>query len=190
MNFFQDIGWHATIGDPSVMGWVTVVAYFCSAAFTFKVFLSSSHIFSAGLVAKQKGFWLTLAVILFFLGINKQLDLQSLLTAIGKYYAHRDGWYENRRELQIFIVISTIIFMLTLFLLFVVNMGELFKTNRLAIVGLAFLLLFIMLRATSFHHMDMLIDFTILGVRLNWVLELSGIGMILISALSLIRKAW
>ncbi len=188
MDFFKQIGWNASIGDPSFMGWLTVVAYFCVAVLAFKVSFSSSDIFSTDLAGKQKIFWSTVAIILLFLGLNKQLDLQSLLTAMGKFYAKRDGWYENRRELQMFVILGAIIVMVTSFLLFVVNMGEIFKTNRLAIIGLAFLVLFIALRATSFHHMDMLINFTVFGMRMNWILELSGIVAIFMSAFALIKN--
>ena len=45
-------------------------------------------------------------------------------------------------------------------------------------VGLAFLLAFVLMRASSFHHVDALLASTALGLRWNWILELSGIGAV------------
>ncbi|OQK17041.1 hypothetical protein AU255_03850 [Methyloprofundus sedimenti] len=89
------INWQPQIGDPTAMGWITVALYFFMALVAFKVIVSVPVLFSAETAVKQKWFWSLVTLILLILGINKQLDLQSLFTAIGKYYAHRDGWYEH-----------------------------------------------------------------------------------------------
>ena len=41
---------------------------------------------------------------LIVLGINKQLDFQTLLTEIGRKIAHAQGWYEQRQEVQVIFV--------------------------------------------------------------------------------------
>lgn len=188
MNSLPQINWTPTIGDPSFMGWLTVAAYFVTAVIAFKLYLSSDQLFSDEVVKKQKTFWLLVTLIMLFLGVNKQLDLQSLLTAIGKYYAHRDGWYEDRRFFQIAGIIGIISTLLIGVSVFSYKMRAIFKTNSLAIVGLCFLLLFVAIRATSFHHMDIVINTAVLGVRMNWVLELFGIFLVAISAVSLLRN--
>ena len=60
--------WRPGIGDPTAVGWATVVFY---------------------LVA---------------LGLNKQLDLQSLLTAVGRDIAVAQGWYAQRKGVQLVFV--------------------------------------------------------------------------------------
>ncbi len=67
-------------------------------------------------------------------------------------------------------------------LLFIYYMKVVLKENWLAVTGLCLLLVFVIVRATSFHHMNVLIDTYILGIRVNWVLELSGILCIAYSA--------
>jgi len=188
MNSLPQINWTPTIGDPSFMGWFTVAAYFITAVTSFKLYLSSDLLFSDVVVKKQKTFWLLVTLIMLFLGVNKQLDLQSLLTAIGKYYAHRDGWYEDRRLIQIAGIIGIISTLLIGVSVLSYKMRAILKTNSLAIVGLCFLLLFVAIRATSFHHMDIVINTAVFGVRMNWVLELFGIFLVAISAVSLLRK--
>jgi hypothetical protein len=51
-------------------------------------------------------------------------------------------------------------------------------SRALALSGLIFLLSFVLIRAASFHHVDVLINQTALGLRWNWILELSGIGLV------------
>jgi hypothetical protein len=48
-----------------------------------------------------RGLWLTLVPLLGFLAINKQLDLQTALTATGRCMAQAEGWYDNRALVQI-----------------------------------------------------------------------------------------
>jgi hypothetical protein len=45
-------------------------------------------------------------------------------------------------------------------------------------VGLAFLLAFVLMRASSFHHVDVFLASAAMGLHWNWILELSGIGAV------------
>ncbi|CAG7857829.1 hypothetical protein MCAMS1_02801 [biofilm metagenome] len=164
------------------MGWLTVAAYFTSAGLSFLVFWKSANLFPIATVNKQQSFWLILTFSLLFLGVNKQLDIQSYLTAIGKYFAMRGGWYQHRQVVQWlfikFILLSSVC--LLAFLLWYLR--ETLLINAIAIVGICLLIAFIAIRASSFHHVDLLIHSTIFNVRINWIIELSGIMMIALSA--------
>ena len=50
--------------------------------------------------------------------------------------------------------------------------------------GLIFLLTFILIRASSFHHMDALINVEVFTLRVNWLLEITGIMLVFIGSLS------
>ena len=55
-------------------------------------------------------FWFALCGVMVFLGFNKQLDLQTCFTQVGRDMAHSEGWYESRRTVQlIFIVILVLL---------------------------------------------------------------------------------
>jgi len=82
-------------------------------------------------------------------------------------------------------IIATLIGAVTVFSY---RMRGLLKANSLAIIGLFLLLLFVAVRATFFHHMDIVINTAVFGVRMNWVLELFGIFLVAISAVSLLRN--
>jgi len=44
--------------------------------------------------------WALLALLMAFLAINKELDLQSAFTVAGRCLAKAQGWYEERRDFQ------------------------------------------------------------------------------------------
>src|SRR3954464_9311371 len=91
--------WRPGIGDPTFIGWFTVIAYF------FAAYLCRRAAGEGLNRRKVRWFWNGLTVLLILLGINKQLDLQTELTFIGRDFAKATGWYEDRRIVQaIFIV--------------------------------------------------------------------------------------
>ena len=79
----QNFDWEPGIGDPTIGGWITVVLYFLAGASCWKttgiVLRQSRGQYSDGYV------WRAISVVFFFLGINKQLDLQSAMTELGTY---------------------------------------------------------------------------------------------------------
>ena len=60
---------------------------------------------------------------------------------------------------------------------------DFWRNHRLLLCGLFFTLTFIVVRAISFHHIDEILGTHIAGVRVNWFLELGGIGIVLVAAL-------
>ncbi len=110
-----------------------------------------------------------------FLGVNKQIDLQTWLTEVGRRMAMAQGWYEQRATVQT-------IFVLTVAVTGVVTLSVLLKLTRdllprhvLAFVGLAILAVFLVVRAASFHAFEGAMRFEIVGMRLSWYLEMAGI---------------
>jgi hypothetical protein len=180
------IDWQPQIGDPTLAGWFTVFSYFLASFLAHRVYQNSPKL--VGIPHnKQCLFWLLICLVSFLMGINKQLDLQSLLTAVGKYFAHKQGWYDNRKIVQGFFI--TMIFVLGVYL---INWAarffkDILRYNWLAFAGMIFLILFILIRASSFHHMDKLIGTHFFGLKLNWLMELTGIYCITINALWILK---
>jgi len=128
-------------------------------------------------------FWSIISVLMVLLGINKQLDLQSLFTEIGRQIARHQGWMDQRRDVQFwFIVVLGIIAMIS-FVLFIAAMRDLFKRYILAFVGLFVLISFIIIRAVSFHHVDELLGSRVFDIKMNWLLELTGIYTIFVAGI-------
>lgn len=174
-----DDRWSPTIGDPSVMGWVTVAAYGLTALLTAKLAVSRSG-------APERFFWLMLALLLAALTVNKQLDLQSALTAFARCLSKAQGWYENRKGVQTGFILGLLaastIFLIALGL----AMRRHLRRTWLAVLGACFLTGFVAIRAVGFHHFDVLIKSDFNGIRINWLLELGGIGLILANVIALL----
>ncbi len=167
--------WSPQIGDPTIMGWITVASYFIVSVFSVLVFYRQ--------FGRHRMFWLFLAVLLFALGINKQLDLQSSLTAVGRCWAQAQGWYAERRTFQLRFIISIIVASFLLGLLIFWSMRRDLRRTWLALTGIALLLVFIAIRAVGFHHFDQFIGYEIGNIRVNWVFEIGGTTMIGVNAL-------
>jgi hypothetical protein len=52
----------------------------------------------------------------------------------------------------------------------------------LALTGTVAVLAFVLIRAASFHHIDQFIGERILGLKWNWILEVGGISIVLLSS--------
>jgi hypothetical protein len=167
--------WRPGIGDPTVMGWLTVVAYFAVAALCIRCAIKAPP------EPRRRGtvvFWGGLGALLLLLGVNKQLDLQTWLTLTARRIAIAQGWYENRRPVQMLFVVLVGLAGAAGFAF----MWRLVRAHSrklwLSLLGFVLLLVFVIMRAASFHHMDAVINFRFAGLRMNWVLELGAIGLI------------
>ncbi|HQU72921.1 MAG: hypothetical protein KDI06_14780 [Calditrichaeota bacterium] len=182
MDFLQQITWRPGIGDPTFMGWLTVFVYFLTALLAAMMAWRNHHKGEEG--TQEAGlFWGGLALLLVFLGINKQLDLQTLLTDIGRALALSQGWYEGRRGIQLLFVLGLIFAGFKASKWLKKRFTTIRRENPYALLGLAFLGTFVVIRAVSFHLIDHIIDLAPLGIRLNWVLELTGLFCIDFSAI-------
>jgi hypothetical protein len=173
LAFTDGDSWRPGIGDPTFIGWLTVVAYAVAAFYCWRAARRSA--FAS---AKVRRFWTGLFALMVALGINKQLDLQTALTFMGKSMAKSEGWYEHRRPVQaIFVLVIALggIGFTTLLLRY--YRAEL-KRLWQPLVGFGFLITFIVIRAASFHHVDFFLKYHIGGVTMNGFLELGGIAMI------------
>jgi hypothetical protein len=160
--------WHPGIGDPTPMGWITVLAY----AGTCLLCWACARRLRPSL------FWWAVTLALLFLGINKQLDLQTWFTQVGRDMAMRDGWYAQRHDIQVaFIAAMGGLFAMSAALVAWALQGY-WRTYLRVWSGMALLMFFIVVRAASFHHVDQLLMSDIGGMRMNWLFELGGLALI------------
>jgi hypothetical protein len=171
MEFLLKIRWRPEIGDPSIMGWVTVLAYAVAAVLAWR----------AGSAGRER-IWLGTAVLMALLCVNKQFDLQSLLTDIGREIARHGGWYDDRRRVQKGFVLAVLAGAGLLGGWFVWRFRDFLARRKLLAAGLFLLLTFIVVRAISFHHVDVFLKRGVAGVRMNWLLELGGISLVIVAA--------
>jgi hypothetical protein len=184
--------WHPSIGDPSVVGWITVLAYVCTAliagrnaragmaqaAWWARAEAGATQAAEARLLAR---FWWCLCALLFALGVNKQLDLQTLFTQVLRDLARTQGWYEQRRPYQVAFIVAVGLASVTGTALLAFAMRRVLRRVWVALLGLGLLAGFVLIRAASIHQVDVALKQGTL--RLNWVLELGAIGVIALGAL-------
>lgn len=169
--------WSPGIGDPTLIGWVTVWLYMLSAWLCYRV-ISLEYDLREALEPEEKLLWWMFVAGLVLLGVNKQLDLQSAFTEMGRMIAAYQGWYESRREVQVWFIkaVGFLAVVMGLLMAFLVRRTTL--ATRISVVGCVLLLAFVFIRAASFHHFDLLINHRVGGVRLNWVFEIGGLMII------------
>ena len=181
MDFISELRWRPTIGDPSFMGWFTVAAYAAGAVLA--ALASRKETGSDSQLQNRGGrLWLGVAVVMAFLCVNKQLDLQSLLTDLGRVIARHQGWYERRRVFQKCFVLGLLAGSVLFSGWFVWRFQAFWTSHKLLSSGSLFLLTFIVIRAVSFHHVDAILSTRVFGFKMNWALELTGILLISLAA--------
>jgi hypothetical protein len=183
LEFSSGIDWRPGIGDPSPMGWLTVVAYVLVSLLSLKAAQRYHSDSDTGQDRLRRRMWLGVASLMSFLGINKQLDLQSLFTEMGREIAFKGGWYSQRRSVQFVFVVAVAAIGIAGFIFIMRKTHSILRERKLLLFGLSFLISFIIIRAASFHHVGTLFASRILGLRINWILELGGIAFIGLSAL-------
>lgn len=164
------------------MGWVIFVGYVAAAYLCFRATRRPASADLGRPRAQSRAFWYILAVILIALGLNKQLDLQILLTQFGRQLARTQGWYNERRGFQkMFVECVAILGVAGVVLLGVLVRRALLRQG-LALVGLVFLVCLVIIRAASLHQVDAMLGVRLAGLKLHRILELAGIVCIAISA--------
>lgn len=168
--------WEIGIGDPSPMGWITVAAYVAAAVLAWR------NVGAARRTAVPASFWIALATLMLLLGVNKQLDLQSWFGQTGRDLALAQGWYGQRRSVQGAFIVLLIAGTLALVIGARRYWATLWHEYQAAFIGVCLLLTFIVIRAATFHHVDLLFRIDVGATTLGRALEI--VGVIVVAAAS------
>ena len=133
-------------------------------------------------------FWIMLSVLFVFLGINKQIDMQTWVTDVGRRIAMSQGWYEQRGRVQTLFVLLVAIGGLTTLTILLKLTRELLPRHVLAFFGLILLAYYMLVRASSFHDLDAAMRIEIMAVRVSWMIEMGGI--ICVGACAVMNSWW
>jgi hypothetical protein len=161
-------GWSPGIGDPTLLGWLTAAHYMVAFIIAIAV-ARQPH--------RDQLVWKILAFALLFMGINKQLDLQSLAAAVGRATFKAHGLYEGRRAFQFAAIIVVLVTALIGLVIFYFVVRDATRGTRLAALGMALMVGFVGMRAITLEHVDAMLNLTFGGVRFNHVLENGAIAV-------------
>ncbi len=175
------------MGDATPAGWAYVALYLIVALSCAKAARADRLPPSPQL--REKVLWWLCTFVMGFLAINKQLDLQSLVTDVGRCIAVDQGWYESRRQVQRgFLAAMVVISIVSVAGCWMV-LRQTFGRTGLAVAGLGFVCLFVVVRAASFHHFDIFLGGSVLGLNIATLLEMTGPLLILIAAVQAGRQS-
>jgi len=175
----MQIDWQPTPGDPTLVGWLTTFLYGAACVLSFRAAFITSRQSASNCGRRQ---WLLFGIVLFVLGLNKQLDLHRLAFQIARQFAITQGWYENRRPWQwtAFGVICVLVLIVSL--TWLVRARDFSRNHPGAIAGMGLVLIYALLRLASFEHLEKLLGEGVGDWRLMPVLELLGLVLIGIAA--------
>ncbi len=130
-----------------------------------------------------KRLWLVIGVTLLVFALSRQFNLQTLLIQLARDKASSQGWYGDRRGYQIAFIILTATIGVSGTVGLGLILGRVIGRVALAVAGFGMLVSFAVIRAASFHYVDKVLS---LGgmFRVNWVLEIGGIVLIIVSTIT------
>jgi hypothetical protein len=142
--------WQLSIGDPSFMGWAIATTYALAAVLAVIVLRRAP--FAPGHSSRERFLWVLIAGLMTAIALNKQLDLQTLTLTAGRCLSKEQGWYEDRRLVQrdfilVLIALATVVGGGIIWLL-----RGIVRHNLTALIGLAALAVFIVVRGGHFFH--------------------------------------
>lgn len=170
IHAFANQDWRNSIARADAADWITVAAYFIAAAIALMA-ARGAH----GYARREAAFWTFTAALMAFLGINELFDFQTIITIVGREWAVEQGWYEDRRLYQFEFILALAV------IAFVVGAAMLRLTRgthrsvRVALLGLVFIGVFVLVRAASFHHVSDLMGMGPDGFTIGSMQEMLGI---------------
>ena len=168
------------IGDQYISSWLNTVIYGCSLVVAILKWKSLKH---SQAPLKEQYFWLFIIFILSALGINKQLNLQTLFINIGRHIAQYEGWMEKRRLFQAWFAYALSGIVICAAAIIIVSARKLWRYNSLALVGLSILCLYTVMRTTSICNIGFVSDSSSEGeFRITDIIEFFGILGIFMNA--------
>lgn len=166
------------VGDLTVQGWVAFFAYFAVAGLCYRAAASCWR--DSGASNRSCKVWIAFSAILVLLGVNKQLDFHVWINALGRGLAESEGWYQHRWVVQVtFFAGFAAAVVVVMVLLIWLGWGHLRPLSG-ALLGMAGLAAFLLIRAISFDVLDLR---TYVGeIKLHEILEMAGLLLIGVSA--------
>jgi hypothetical protein len=176
--------WAPKLGDQTAMGWAITLFYVYTVLLILYMLPKLRRIHPERRKIYTQ-FWIIVMLIFVVLGLNKQLDLQTFGTATLRCMARLDGWYEQRRNVQVTAILAGIFIGSTGLFGFLYFFRQIAPRCMLAFVGLGIEALFIFLRAVSFHHIDTVFAMSIGDVKVHAIMEILGILLVAMNAIRL-----
>lgn len=183
------VRWRPEIGDPDLLSWTITISHLVAGLICLRIGFQRSQGTPLKGQSALQWVWLMLGFSLIFFGLNKQLDLQILLTEVGRILARDAGFFEKRKTIQaIFVAVFATASTIFVF-------GQLYFTRHrlhefgFALLGMMCLVAFAIIRAATFYHLERYVNrLPFNGSYLNAALELGGSLLVSLGAVLALRR--
>lgn len=142
--------WQLSVGDPNIAGWAICAVYSLAAALA--VIVLHMAPFDPAYHRRERILWALIAGLMAALALNKQLDLQTLILAAGRCLSQEQGWYDSRRLVQRDFIFGLITLSVLTGVSVVWLLRGIMRHNLVALMGLAALAGFVLLRGGHLFH--------------------------------------
>jgi hypothetical protein len=183
--------WEMGFNDPNPTGWIVTLLYMAALACCIWAARVEREHETSSTQPLWPRFWVIACWIIGVLGVNKQLDLQSLLTEIGRDLFRAVGLYEERRGFQMLFVVLLALVGVAAIVAGRISLGGFWRRYRMAYIGGCCLIVFVVVRGASFHHVDTFLYHTgSLKYWVNTLLEAGGISTVIAAACLAARQKY
>lgn len=174
--------WLSRSGDTTFWSWVITALYAVTMVLAL-YYVKKNH------AAKTQRFlWKWITAFLFVMGINKQLDLQILVTMAGSFVANHLGFIDYRREIQKALAVTIFVGLSFSGVVILLRARAVLRQCLIELIGVATLAFFALVRVGSISHLHKATAFEYhKGVRIHG-LELLGLVVILIALIAHIKN--
>jgi hypothetical protein len=144
--------WHLQFNDNTPGGWLATLLYGVVIPLCWNAFAQRKAA-EPGYAGLSRRFWFSFSLAVTGLGINKQLDLQTLFSQVAHVMFIRVGMSEYLRFVEFIVGIMTIAVgaMVALYLCIIAEQAH--STERFVILAALALLAFSVFRFASFNHL-------------------------------------
>jgi hypothetical protein len=112
-------------------------------------FILSVYYIKYSKIEGQKAFlWKCITLFLLVMVINKQLDIQILISMIGRFTARHLNLYHYRRDIYAAVILILLISMIVLLIFVFIKTKSVISQSRLALSGVILLMVFVLVRAS------------------------------------------
>ncbi|MEL7239364.1 MAG: hypothetical protein AAGK78_10915 [Planctomycetota bacterium] len=166
--------WWQGWGDSFAADWVLTLLYAVAAGCMIAAWRAHARV---GTAKRSQRAWLVFAALALVLSVNKQMDLQTLLTNVVRVVARENGWYEQRRGWQAAAVVASVAVTICVGAVAVWLMRRERWPAKLALLGFGVLAAFYGTRLSSFHHTDHFLSDFLVQRAFKWRHGFEAVGL-------------
>lgn len=178
-------------GHLTALGWTTFALYSAAALLSFRAAIISNRGRRSTIIGERFSetvrIWSGLGVMLAALGLNKVMDLQTLLNQLGRDLAGEEIIYAHRAALRVLFFLGFIAVVIAVLavvaLRFSAAVGRFARRQPLAAGGCVLIGIYILLRAAAIEHVDQMLGFELERIPFLWLLEAGGLLLVIIQSL-------